>query len=80
MSQEQICPLYPELKNSVLTLANCLRSGGSQVHQFGQIQNPRLSVFTLCSMRYAFFTVLPDPPAIPVAGRAKKDVLRELAK
>ena len=33
-----------------------------------------------CSMGYAFFTVLPDPSGIPVAGRAKKDVLRELAK
>jgi hypothetical protein len=31
-------------------------------------------------MRYAFFTVLPDPSGIPVAGRAKKNVLRELAK
>ena len=31
-------------------------------------------------MRYTFFTVLPDPPAIPVARRAKKDVLREFAK
>src|SRR4030042_3834078 len=34
---------FPELKNSALTLANCFRNGGSQVHKFGQIQNPRLS-------------------------------------
>jgi hypothetical protein len=60
----------PELKNSVPALAHCFRSGGSQVHQFGQIQNPMLSVFTLCSLRYAFFTVLPDPSGTPVAGRA----------
>jgi hypothetical protein len=31
-------------------------------------------------MRYAFFTVLPDPPGIPVADRPYQDVLRELPK
>jgi hypothetical protein len=31
-------------------------------------------------MRYAVFTVLPDPPGIPVTGRTDKDISMELSK
>ena len=33
-----------------------------------------------CSMRYAFFTALPDPPAISIAGRSDQDILGKLPK
>ena len=44
---------------SSFTLANCFRSGGSQVHQFGQIQDPRLSSsyampHAPCAMRFHY--------------------------
>ena len=31
-------------------------------------------------MRYAFFTVLPDPPGISIAGRSDQDILGKLPK
>jgi hypothetical protein len=37
-------------------------------------------LYALCSMRYAFLTVLPDPPGIPITCRANEDARRKAAE